>query len=84
TFTVNVAVPAAVGVPLNTTVPATAFAVKFAAVKPVPPATNDVTVNDVYGPVPPRTVIVWLVAVFAVAAANAAGAMLNAGFTVPE
>ena len=35
TLTVKLAVPAAVGVPESTTVPAAAFVVKFAAVSPV-------------------------------------------------
>jgi hypothetical protein len=80
TFTVKVHVPAAVGVPLTTMVGF--VAVTFAAVKPVVPALKAVTFTVVYGVVPLLTMIVWFVAVPAVACTNAAGAMLSALFTV--
>ena len=47
TFTVKLAVPAAVGVPFRTTVPATAFVVRFAAVSPVVPALKPETLKVV-------------------------------------
>ena len=47
TLTVKLAVPAALGVPESTTVPAVASVVRFAAVSPVPPATKSETVKVV-------------------------------------
>jgi hypothetical protein len=62
TLTSKLAAPAAVGVPLTTTVPAPTFGVTFASVSPVLPATKFWMVRVEYGVVPFETVIVWLVA----------------------
>jgi len=66
-LTVNEAVPAALGVPFNVTVPAFKFEESAATVRPVPPALNPEKFKIEYGFVPLLAVVVWLVTLPAVA-----------------
>src|SRR6516162_3159444 len=78
TLTVNVAVPAAVGVPLTVTVPPTGSTVRLARVNPVVPPLNPLTSKVVYGVSPPVTVNVWLYKAPAVHAGSE-GVILSGG-----
>ena len=74
----KVGVPAAVGVPESTTVPAPALWSGRRGRQPRA-AGEEAGIEGRIRPVPPETVIVWLVAVPAVAAASAGGARSSAG-----